>query len=97
MTAITSGTAASRLARQEPWGAFIDGAFVAAGDAQTFAVMEPATGRPLARVVSGGADLVDRAVASARRALGPWRETPPREPISWTADPACGDHLRPSQ
>jgi acyl-CoA reductase-like NAD-dependent aldehyde dehydrogenase len=79
MTAITSGTAASRLARQEPWGAFIDGAFVAAGDAQTFAVMEPATGRPLARVVSGGADLVDRAVASARRALGPWRETPPRE------------------
>ena len=31
------------------------------------------------RVVSGGADLVDRAVAEARRAYGPWRELSPRE------------------
>jgi acyl-CoA reductase-like NAD-dependent aldehyde dehydrogenase len=41
--------------------------------------MEPATGRQIARVVSGGADLVDRAVAEARRAYGPWRDLSPRE------------------
>jgi acyl-CoA reductase-like NAD-dependent aldehyde dehydrogenase len=37
--------------------------------------MEPATGRQLARVVSGGADLVDRAVADARRGYETWRGT----------------------
>jgi acyl-CoA reductase-like NAD-dependent aldehyde dehydrogenase len=61
------------------WGAFIGGAYVDAGEAETFAVMEPATGREIARVVNGGADLVDRAVAQARRAYGPWRDTSPRE------------------
>jgi acyl-CoA reductase-like NAD-dependent aldehyde dehydrogenase len=61
------------------WGAFIGGGFVAVGDAGTFAVMEPATGRLLARVVDGGGDLVDRAVTEARRAYGPWRDTSARE------------------
>jgi acyl-CoA reductase-like NAD-dependent aldehyde dehydrogenase len=79
MTAMTSGTAASSPAQRELWGAFIDGAFVAAAGAETFAVMEPATGRPLARVVSGGADLVEQAVASAWRALPARRDTPPRD------------------
>ncbi|RZT25537.1 aldehyde dehydrogenase (acceptor) [Mycobacterium sp. BK558] len=55
------------------WGAFIDGEFVAVGDDATFEVIEPSTGRPLASVVSGDADLVDRAVRSARAALPAWR------------------------
>src|ERR1700734_2319135 len=79
MTAATSSAETAGYAGREVWGAFIGGAFVEAGDAETFAVMEPATGRQLARVVSGGADLVDRAVAEARRAYGPWRGLSPRE------------------
>ena len=79
MTVAMTGPAAASYAGRELWGAFIGGAFVEAGDAGTFAVMEPATGQQLARVVNGGADLVDRAVAVARRAYGPWRDTPPRE------------------
>src|ERR1700688_1170987 len=79
MTAVTSSAETAVYAGPEVWGAFIGGAFVEAGDAETFAVMEPATGRQIARVVSGGADLVDRAVAEARRAYGPWRDLAPRE------------------
>lgn len=68
-------TAVSRpgpLSREE-WGAFIDGAFVPVGDADTFDVIEPSTAHPLARVVAGDAALVDRAVRSARAALPAWR------------------------
>ena len=79
MTAATSDAVTSGYAGRAIWGAFIGGAFAAAGDQETFAVTEPATGRPLARVVSGGAGLVDRAVAEARRAYPGWRDTPPRE------------------
>jgi acyl-CoA reductase-like NAD-dependent aldehyde dehydrogenase len=79
MTATMPGAEAASCSGRELWGAFIGGAFVPAGDAETFAVMEPATGRQIARVVNGGADLVDRAVADARRAYGPWRDTSPRE------------------
>jgi acyl-CoA reductase-like NAD-dependent aldehyde dehydrogenase len=62
------------------WGAFIGGKFIEPEhDTETFAVMEPATGRELARVVSGGAELAGRAVAEARRAFPAWRDTPPRE------------------
>jgi acyl-CoA reductase-like NAD-dependent aldehyde dehydrogenase len=79
VTAAMSSAVTSGYAGRELWGAFIGGTFVDARDAETFAVMEPATGRQIARVVSGGADLVDQAVAEARRAYGPWRDTPPRE------------------
>ena len=79
MTAATSDAVTSGYAGRAIWGAFIGGAFAATGDEETFAVTEPATGRPLARVVSGGAGLVDRAVAEARRAYPGWRDTPPRE------------------
>ena len=71
----TTDTAVSRpgpLERGE-WGAFIDGAFVPVGGADTFDVVEPSTALPLARVVSGDAALVDRAVRSAREALPAWR------------------------
>jgi acyl-CoA reductase-like NAD-dependent aldehyde dehydrogenase len=73
------GTGAPGPAGRELWGAFIGGAFTEAGDAAVFPVMEPATGRQFARVVSGDAELVDRAVTAARRACGPWRDTSPRE------------------
>ena len=79
MTVTMPSAAGSGYAGREVWGAFIDGAFTDTADAATFPVMEPATGRQLARVVSGDPDLVDRAVAAARRAFGPWRDTPPRE------------------
>ena len=52
------------------FGLFIDGAFTAPG--KTFESVNPATAKPLARVTQAtGAD-VDAAVASARRAQGPW-------------------------
>ena len=79
MTVTMPSAAGSGYAGREVWGAFIDGAFADGADAPTFPVMEPATGRQLARVVSGDSDLADRAVAAARRAFGPWRDTPPRE------------------
>lgn len=45
----------------------------AAEDGGTFATLDPATGREIARVPEAGAADVDRAVAAARRALeGPW-------------------------
>ena len=53
MTVTMSSAAGSGYAGREVWGAFIDGAFADAADAPTFPVMEPATGRQLARVVSG--------------------------------------------
>ena len=55
MTAATSDAVTSGYAGRAIWGAFIGGAFAATGDQETFAVTEPATGRQLARVVSGGA------------------------------------------
>jgi len=79
MTAAASDAVTPRYAGRAVWGAFIGGAFVAPGDAATFAVTEPATGLQIARVVSGDAALVDRAVAQARRAYPSWRDTPPRE------------------
>jgi acyl-CoA reductase-like NAD-dependent aldehyde dehydrogenase len=79
MTAPVPSAGPAGYAGREVWGAFIGGTFADAGDAATFAVMEPATGRPIARVVCGDAELVDRAVAGARSAFGPWRDTPPRE------------------
>ncbi len=79
VTAATSDAVASGYAGRAIWGAFIGGAFVEPGDEETFEVTEPATGRAIARVVSGGAELVGRAVAEARRAYPGWRDTPPRE------------------
>jgi acyl-CoA reductase-like NAD-dependent aldehyde dehydrogenase len=79
MTATMPGAARPGYPGRDLWGAFIAGAFTEVGDAKTFAVIEPATGRQIARVISGGPDLVDLAVAAARRAFGPWRDMSPRE------------------
>jgi aldehyde dehydrogenase (NAD+) len=58
------------------FGHFIDGAFSAPAEGGYFAVTDPARGMPLAEVAQGGAADVDRAVAAARRALGPWSALP---------------------
>ena len=79
MTAAMPDAMITAPAGRARWGAFICGAFADAGDEETFAVTEPATGREIARVVSGGAKLADLAVAAARRAYPGWRDTPPRE------------------
>jgi acyl-CoA reductase-like NAD-dependent aldehyde dehydrogenase len=76
---MTASTDTSGRPRRNVWGAFIGGAFVDVAEAETFAVNEAATGLELAQVVSGGADLVDRAVAAARAAFPDWRDTSPRE------------------
>ena len=51
----------------------------AAADGRTFATLDPATGRELARVPQAGAEDVDRAVRAAREAFeeGPWATMPP--------------------
>ncbi|GAA4679600.1 2-hydroxymuconic semialdehyde dehydrogenase [Gordonia humi] len=48
---------------------YVDGAFVAPDADHAFDAVDPATGRAYARVHEADADLVDRAVTSARRAL----------------------------
>jgi acyl-CoA reductase-like NAD-dependent aldehyde dehydrogenase len=72
MTMTDSDIAGHEPLQRSEWGAFIDGAFTPVGDSQTFEVVEPSTAAPLARVVAGGAVLVDRAVRSARAALPGW-------------------------
>jgi acyl-CoA reductase-like NAD-dependent aldehyde dehydrogenase len=50
-----------------------------AADGRTFATLDPATGRELARVPEAGGEDVERAVAAARAAFvdGPWSTMPP--------------------
>lgn len=64
-----------------PTQAFINGRFVPAASGKTFATVNPATGRELARVASCGQEDVDRAVAAARRTFesGVWSKMPPTE------------------
>ncbi len=71
--------APSTEGRQAPWSAFIGGSWVDGGDRETFGVLEPATGREIARVVSGDQRLVAEAVADSRRAFAQWRGLAPRE------------------
>lgn len=63
----------------KPRQLFIDGAFVDAASGETFDVENPATGSNFARVASGGAEDIDRAVMSARRAFDRWAATPPNQ------------------
>ena len=61
------------------WSAFIGGEWVSPGDRETFAVVEPATGEQLARVVDADAELVANAVEDSCRAFAGWRALAPRE------------------
>ncbi|KAA9374824.1 aldehyde dehydrogenase [Microbispora cellulosiformans] len=61
--------------------AYIDGAFVDAGDGGTFVSVAPSTGRPLITVASCTPDDVDKAVAAARAAFdaGTWSQAAPEQ------------------
>ncbi len=54
------------------FGHFIDGAFVDPSDGAYFEVLDPSSGRELARVAQGSAADVDRAVQAARAAQPAW-------------------------
>src|ERR1700757_3556938 len=61
--------------------AFVEGRYVAAASGATFDSINPATGKLLARVASGDAEDIDRAVKSARTAFstGVWAQRTPAE------------------
>jgi aldehyde dehydrogenase (NAD+) len=62
---------------QASYGLFVDGEFTAGAD--TFKTVNPATEEVLAEVTEASPADVDRAVAAARRAFGPWSGLPARE------------------
>jgi acyl-CoA reductase-like NAD-dependent aldehyde dehydrogenase len=62
------------------FGLFVNGETVEPADGEVRELLEPATGKPLARAAMAGAEDIDRAVAAARAALGgSWGKTPPNE------------------
>jgi acyl-CoA reductase-like NAD-dependent aldehyde dehydrogenase len=68
------------VATGREYGLFIDGESAEPADGEIRELVEPATGRPLAKAATGGAADVDRAVVAARAALeGAWGKTPPNE------------------
>jgi aldehyde dehydrogenase (NAD+) len=60
-------------ARKTEKGLFIGGEFRAAASGETFEVLEPATGNPLARVSLAAPEDVAEAVEAAKKALPAWR------------------------
>ena len=60
-------------------GLFIDGAFVPAGSGRTSPVINPSTGKEIARVAIADAADVDRAYAAAQAAAHGWGRTTPAE------------------
>lgn len=63
-----------------PCGHIIDGKSVPAASGKTFATLNPANGREIARLAEGAAEDVDLAVAAARRAFeGPWSKWTPTQ------------------
>jgi betaine-aldehyde dehydrogenase len=54
---------------------YVGGRAVDARSGATFETVNPATGKPLARVQVAGAEDVDRAVKAAQEAFGPWSQT----------------------
>jgi succinate-semialdehyde dehydrogenase/glutarate-semialdehyde dehydrogenase len=57
---------------------YIDGAFVAAGSGDTFAVVDPSTGAIVAQVADADLSEIDAAIAAAEGAASSWAATPPR-------------------
>ncbi|KGJ72588.1 succinate-semialdehyde dehydrogenase [Cryobacterium roopkundense] len=62
-----------------PTGLFIGGAVRSASDGAEFDVVDPATGKMLARVASGTVDDAIAAVDAAQAAAVSWAQTPPRQ------------------
>jgi acyl-CoA reductase-like NAD-dependent aldehyde dehydrogenase len=68
------------LSARPLWGPFIGGRFVDVDSREIFEVIEAATARPLARVVSASEEIVDAAVRDARRTHDEvWRAMSPRD------------------
>ena len=63
----------------ERWPLYIDGAFIWETDRPALTVVNPARGDVIAQVPTAPPELVDRAVAAADRAFGPWAAKPARE------------------
>jgi succinate-semialdehyde dehydrogenase/glutarate-semialdehyde dehydrogenase len=59
--------------------AFVDGEWVDGDSAETFAVVNPATGETIADVPRLGAEETRRAIEAAHRALPDWRSRPAKE------------------
>jgi phenylacetaldehyde dehydrogenase len=78
-TSVSTAEQAARAFAARSHGAFVDGAFEAAGE--PLAVENPATEEQLALVPSSSAEVVDRAVAGASRAFadGRWSRLNPGE------------------
>ncbi|MDU6672633.1 MAG: aldehyde dehydrogenase family protein, partial [Bradyrhizobium sp.] len=67
------GEARAWLKRHEAtFGHFIAGKFAAPASGKHLATIEPATGKPLARIAQGVAADVEAAVGAARAAQLPW-------------------------
>lgn len=58
---------------------YIDGLWVAPEDGGMLESIDPSTGKPWALVAYGGAKDIDKAVAAARKAFGPWSRMPGHE------------------
>jgi acyl-CoA reductase-like NAD-dependent aldehyde dehydrogenase len=77
---ITTPVTQALLSARPLWGPFIGGRFVEAEAPETFDVIEAATARPIAGVVSASDEIVDAAVRDSRRAYDEvWRATSPKE------------------
>ncbi|MFO1210144.1 MAG: aldehyde dehydrogenase family protein [Amaricoccus sp.] len=71
-----AGPALDWIGRHRAFDLFVGGDFVAPAAGRRFPTLNPATGEPLAEVAEADASDVDRAVAAARKAQGPWAALP---------------------
>lgn len=67
-----------RAPQLPPAGHFINGEFVSGASSDTSDVVNPATGEVITKVLAGGTEDVDRAVAAARLAQNSWRNSTPQ-------------------
>nr|WP_221773719.1 aldehyde dehydrogenase family protein [Novosphingobium piscinae] len=83
------------LARRGQDGLCVGGEWRAAASGESFATIDPATGREIGRIARAGAADVDQAVAAARAALPGWSATTPveRARILWKVADLIETHI----
>ena len=64
------------IAERQPFGLFINNKWVKPASKQYIESINPATGKPLARVAAANSEDVDKAVKAARKAFETWGKTP---------------------
>src|ERR1700743_869891 len=80
MTTLSDSPAIRRFLDGRAKQLFIGGKWMDAASGKTFESINPATGKPIAKLAEAGATDVDRAVCAARAALeGPWKRFKPFE------------------